>query len=281
MQIELSETGDLAHHAAILAPLAAHNAAMTGRDDPGCGLSVLLRDASGAVEGGMLGSLWQNWFKLDLAYLPPHRRGARLGARMLSSLEAAAVAKGAVGCWTQSFSFQAPGFYERLGYRRVGVLADRPPGFSDVFLAKTEGFAQDGAELVVTDAASAADLHAVRTALRRFSDDFAGPGSWSKLALLVRGEAGAIEGGLWASLGRQWMFVDLLGLPAPLRRERLGTRLMDMAEDAARARGCIGVYLDTFSFQARPFYEKRGYAKFAEIDGYPGGHQRFFLSKRL
>jgi GNAT superfamily N-acetyltransferase len=60
-----------------------------------------------------------------------------------------------------------------------------------------------------------------------------------------------------------------------------GSALMAAAEDHARARGCIGAYLDTFEFQARPFYEKLGYQLFGTLDGYPPGYRQFFLSKSL
>lgn len=281
MQIELSDTDDLAHRAAILAPLAAYNRTQAGIDGKGVILAVLLRDAAGAVEGGLWGALSYGWFKLEYAFLPAHRRGGRLGARMLSTLETAAVARGATGTWMQSFSFQAPGFYEKLGYRVIGVLEDRPPGHSDSFLIKTEGFGREGATLVVTEDPSDEDKTTIRKSLVAYSDGFAGKADWRGLALLVRGDAGAIVGGLWGRTGRGWLFVDLLGLPEEARGSGLGTRLMRQAEEEARARGCIGVFLDTFSFQARPFYEKLGYAVFCQIEDYPAGHTRFFLSKRL
>ena len=281
MQIELSDTGDLAHRAAILAPLAAHNQASTGIVDKGATLAVFLRDATGAVEGGMWAKLWYGWMKVEFAFLPAHRRGQRLGARILSTLETAAVAQGAVGVWMESFSFQAPGFYEKLGYRTVGVLADRPVGYSNSYLAKADGFGQEGAEFVVTTKPEAADLDAIGAGLSAFNDAIAGPSGRRPLALLVRDEDSEILGGLWGRSGRGWLFIDLLGLPPALRRDGLGTRLMLKAEEEARRRGCVGIYLDTFTFQARPFYEKLGYAVFAQIDGYPGGHTRFFLSKRL
>lgn len=281
MHIELSTAADPAHRAAILAPLAAHNAAMRGVSEKGVCLGVILRDGEGRVEGGLFGHLWAEWFKVDFAFLPAHRRGHRLGARILSTLEAAAVARGARGVWMQSFSFQAPGFYQKLGYREIGRLLDRPPGFSDSFLIKTAGFGLDGASLVVEEDIAKEDRDAIGEALRAYSDGFASRGSWAVLDFLVRGDDGAILGGLHARAGRGWMFVDLLGLPPDLRGERLGSRLMDMAEDEARRLGCIGIYLDTFSFQARPFYEKRGFTVFAEIEDYPRGHQRYFLSKRL
>ena len=52
-------------------------------------------------------------------------------------------------------------------------------------------------------------------------------------------------------------------------------------EQAARERGCTHAHLDTFSFQARPFYEKLGYEVFSTLDDYPLGPRRFFLKKAL
>jgi hypothetical protein len=54
-----------------------------------------------------------------------------------------------------------------------------------------------------------------------------------------------------------------------------------MAEDEGRRRGCKYAYLDTLSFQARPFYEKHGWEVFATQDDYPLGHTRWFLKKTL
>lgn len=281
MQIELSTAADPAHRAAILAPLAEYNTQMCGVSGKGTSLGVVLRGSEGRVEGGIFGHLWADWFKVDYAFLPPHRRGQRLGARIVSTLEAAAVARGARGVWLQSFSFQAPGFYQKLGYREIAQLQDRPPGFHDSFLIKTKDFAQEGVTMVVVEDVAEADRAAIRHALVAYSDTFAGKAGWTTQDFLVRGDDGAIQGGLHAQTGRGWMFIDLLGLPPTLRRARWGTKLMDLAEAAAHAKGCLGVYLDTFSFQARPFYEKRGYKVFAEIDDYPRGHQRFFLSKRF
>jgi len=52
-------------------------------------------------------------------------------------------------------------------------------------------------------------------------------------------------------------------------------------EHAAKERGCTAAHLDTFSFQARPFYESLGYEVFGTLDDYPQGHQRFFMKKTL
>jgi GNAT superfamily N-acetyltransferase len=101
------------------------------------------------------------------------------------------------------------------------------------------------------------------------------------LALVLRDEAGAVTGGLYGRFYYGWLFVALLLVPEALRGRNLGTELMAQAEAAARARGCTGIWLDTFSFQARGFYEKLGFTMFGEIEDYPPGFSRYFFKKRL
>ena len=55
--------------------------------------------------------------------------------------------------------------------------------------------------------------------------------------------------------------------------------LLHRAEAEARARACIGAWLDTFSAEAKRFYVKNSYRVFGEIADYPPGNTRFFLSK--
>lgn len=100
-------------------------------------------------------------------------------------------------------------------------------------------------------------------------------------ALLIRNQEGELTGGLWARISWGWMFVELLFIPEDRRASGLGTRLMRRAEEAAIKRGCHHVWLDTFSFQARGFYEKLGYQVFGRLDDYPVGHSRFFMTKAL
>ena len=101
------------------------------------------------------------------------------------------------------------------------------------------------------------------------------------LAVLVRDKAGQITGGLWADTYWDWMFVSMLIVPEPLQRQGVGSDLLAQAEAEAGRRGCIGAWLDTFSFQARPFYERHGYALLGEIGDYPAPHSRFFMVKRF
>jgi GNAT superfamily N-acetyltransferase len=88
-------------------------------------------------------------------------------------------------------------------------------------------------------------------------------------------------GGLWGSTAYSYLHIELLYLPEDLRRAGLGRRLMAQAEEEAIQRRCRGVWLDTFSFQARGFYERLGYTVFGTFEDYPPGHSRFFLRKNF
>jgi GNAT superfamily N-acetyltransferase len=65
------------------------------------------------------------------------------------------------------------------------------------------------------------------------------------------------------------------------RQHRLGTRLLQAAEQEARRRGCTQIVLMTFSFQAPAFYERHGYEVVAAIDDHPREHQNLLMRKRL
>ena len=101
-------------------------------------------------------------------------------------------------------------------------------------------------------------------------------------AILLRDpDTQAVVGGLYGMDGFGWAFVKYLAVPDEYRGQGLGSRLLAEAEAIARARGYIGVWLDTFEFQARPFYEKLGYQVFGELEGGPNAIPRYFLKKRF
>ena len=133
----------------------------------------------------------------------------------------------------------------------------------------------------VTDAGDADVRKQIVAPLVRFNESRVGPNAFRPLAVLATDADGTVVGGLWGGTAFGWLHVDLLVVPEAARGQGAGTRIMDLAEAEAVARGCHGAWLDTFDFQARPFYEKRGYVRFGELPDYPAGHTRTFLTKQL
>ncbi len=104
---------------------------------------------------------------------------------------------------------------------------------------------------------------------------------WKNLAITIRNDAGDIVGGVTGEAWADWLFVQLLWLDEAYRGQDLASRAMDALEDEARSFGAKHAYLDTFSFQARPFYEKRGYRVFGTLENYPDAHSRYWMTKSL
>ena len=92
-------------------------------------------------------------------------------------------------------------------------------------------------------------------------------------------ETGSVIGGISGGTSLGLLFVDLVFLPDTLRGQDVGSRMMAMAEDEARRRGCRAGMLYTISFQAPEFYRKLGWRVFGEIPCDPPGTSRFFLTK--
>jgi GNAT superfamily N-acetyltransferase len=98
---------------------------------------------------------------------------------------------------------------------------------------------------------------------------------------VLRGEYGDVLGGVLGELWADWLQVLYLWVSQAARGAGNGMRLLQEAESYARARGAVGATLETYSFQARPFYERLGYEVCGTLNGYPPGHTKFFLQKAL
>lgn len=99
--------------------------------------------------------------------------------------------------------------------------------------------------------------------------------------LLRDPETRRIIGGLWARSIWGSFFVDMLVAPEGQRGAGLGSKMLTDAVAEAEARGCDNIWLDTFAFQARPFYERHGFRVFGQIDGGHKAFPRYFMIRDL
>jgi GNAT superfamily N-acetyltransferase len=121
----------------------------------------------------------------------------------------------------------------------------------------------------------------VREGLALYNVAVTGHSHHSPLAIFLKDERGAILGGALGHVWGGWLDLDALWVSELFRGQGYGARLLETAENEARDQGCQGVYLTTFSFQARPFYEKFGFEVLANIPDYPKGHSYYVLKKTL
>ncbi|MER8454145.1 GNAT family N-acetyltransferase [Mesorhizobium sp. M1428] len=101
-------------------------------------------------------------------------------------------------------------------------------------------------------------------------------------AILIKSPgSGKTAGGLWATCYYDWLHIELIFVPKELRGRKIGSRLVRSAERWALRRGCVGVWLNTFEFQAPAFYQSLGYETFGHLSNYPRGSRRYFLRKEF
>lgn len=89
---------------------------------------------------------------------------------------------------------------------------------------------------------------------------------------------GGISGWIKASY---WLYVDLLYIDPTYRGNKLATALIKKAEEFALNHHLVGINLETWSFQAKGFYEKLGYSIYGKIENSPPGETEYLLKKEL
>jgi GNAT superfamily N-acetyltransferase len=266
-----------------------HNIAMTGLPDyyP---VGFVMRGARGEVLGGLLGDIWGGWLLVGSLWVDPSLRGHGFGADLMAQAHRYALEKSCTHSHLRTGSYEARPFYEKLGYTVYAELKDHPiPPHARYFLSTT------------LDRNNAPDTPASDTVIRmepyvpsetagaiKFgisSHAYAAMGlpeqAWWPHNFFLRDERGEIVGGVLGNLWGSWLYLDYLWVDRSLRGRGQATRLVTEAEAQAIARGCTGAFLDTFSFQARPLYEKLGYHVFGEEKDHPKGHTHYLMTKRL
>ncbi len=84
------------------------------------------------------------------------------------------------------------------------------------------------------------------------------------------------------AIARSSVFVSILWVDKNHRRQDYGSYLLNYVESEAKKLGVAIIHLETFDFQARGFYLKRGYSEFATLENSPAkGHKRFYFTKVL
>jgi GNAT superfamily N-acetyltransferase len=100
---------------------------------------LTVRDEKKRLLGGLiLQSYWRESY-VELLWLSARARRLGLGRRLVQEAERRARRRGSLLIHLNTYSFQAPGFYEKLGFRRFGGMAGSPRGESRHFYVKVLG----------------------------------------------------------------------------------------------------------------------------------------------
>jgi ribosomal protein S18 acetylase RimI-like enzyme len=114
--------------------LRAYNLAAVGNSDyrP---MAVTIRD-KGKIVGGLVAETYWGWMYVTLLWVSERHRGKGFGSSLMQTAEAEARKRGARNAFLESFSFQAPEFYAKLGYRECGRVKEFPAGHDRISMTK-------------------------------------------------------------------------------------------------------------------------------------------------
>jgi GNAT superfamily N-acetyltransferase len=99
-------------------------------------LGLEAKDEKGKFVGGLTGFTYLGWLYFDILFVDQKLRGNGLGRSLLSKAEIWAKKNGCKYVHLSTMSFQAPGFYRKLGYKLYGQLRPFPKGNVRYYLKK-------------------------------------------------------------------------------------------------------------------------------------------------
>jgi GNAT superfamily N-acetyltransferase len=132
----VSEKPDTDLRDAILRPLLNYNAGKVGRTLTGSLAIALKHPDTDEIIGGLWATSAYNWLFIDLLFIPKEFSGRGIGSSLIRQAEQMAITRGHVGIRLDTMSFQAPGFYEKLGYQKFGRLENYPMGHEQIYYFK-------------------------------------------------------------------------------------------------------------------------------------------------
>jgi ribosomal protein S18 acetylase RimI-like enzyme len=104
--------------------------------DLGLTLGIFLRHDNGDIVAEVYGWLWGVCLELDYLWVHKDLRGQGIGRRLVHTLEQEVSARGCRQITLDTYSFQAPEFYRKLGYEVFGIIDGYPDSYQKLYLRK-------------------------------------------------------------------------------------------------------------------------------------------------
>jgi GNAT superfamily N-acetyltransferase len=107
------------------------------------------------------------------------------------------------------------------------------------------------------------------------------PGSVQYFSIILYDEKNEWIGGLYAEMVWNWVEIKDFWLREEYRRKGIGTSVLKEAEKIALSKGCGKIFLSTFDFQGKAFYQRNGYEVVGVLEEYPPGSAYYWMTKKL
>ena len=117
--------------------------------------------------------------------------------------------------------------------------------------------------------------------IRAYNKSKREPSKKEPLNIYVEDEQGNLIAGMAAETFGNWLEIEYLYVREDLRRQGIGSKILNTAEKEAEERKCKYSFVNTFNFQAPVFYKKHGYKEVFALKEYPYTGERYYYTKEL
>jgi len=264
-------------------------------DQPGIEINQIIKDPQGKVIGGVNASTLLRVMHLEVLWVADDYRKFGLASQLVLGAECIGAEHGCISTQTMSFSFQAPAFYQKLGYKVLGIYSGYPFGIREYVLNKrlvNHDISEDKDKFIelagfsgkfsISQHVTPQDMQVLHQGLHahvveNIGDKYKGVG----INLVIRKHSRQIVGGLRAYTTINNLILENMWVDEAYRGQGLGTWLLSEAENISQRGECTACQAICLSFQALDFFTKHGFEVYAISDSYPDPFREFHLVKRF
>ena len=254
-------------------------------------ISLVLKDHEGTIIGGILTSTlyWTQY--LEVLWVDEKYRGQGYGRDLVMEAHRLAKKQGCVSSHTYTFSWQAPDFYQAVGYKLIATYDGYVEGIKEHILMKELDDPDDLApskvestRFTIFEDSTPESQKIVRSGLGSNFDKHVSDAQkeypHTGFNFILKNDDGKVIGGIngYTTLGT--MFIEELWVAEPYRGQGYGRDLLHHAEELAKERRCVANQSACFTFQNLDFMKRHGFGFYGYTDAYPNEVKEYFLVKK-
>ncbi|BES64166.1 hypothetical protein SANA_06050 [Gottschalkiaceae bacterium SANA] len=231
--------------------------------------------------GAIAGKISWDYFEVTGFYVEPENRGSGIGQALINA--AAYEARERFGAPKMEFVTNFPelqAYLSHTGWVKQGQLADMPKGFSNgLFFHGTDLAIPSRKRVVIQESLEGETGDWLQKKNEEIYKQHGIDRTREEKTVLLMDVNKEVLGGVYGYIERDWLYISLLWVDDSARGLGVGTQVMDRIERWAEEKGIRNFYVGTAEFQARPFYEKRGYSVITTCVDQPKGYECYTLVK--
>ncbi len=237
--------------------------------------------------GAIAGKISWDYFEIIGFYVEPEYRGVGIGKALINA--AAFEIRKRFGAPKMEFVTSFPelkSYLSHTGWKQQAELVDMPKGFQNGFFYLTTDDispAEDGLQvkgsLVMQESLEGETVDWLQEKNEELYKQYGIDQTREEKTVLMLNADQEVLGGVYGYIEREWLYISLLWVGKSARGLGVGNRVMEKIESWAEEKGIRNFYVGTAEFQARPFYEKRGYRVINTCVDQPIGFECYTLIK--